>query len=71
MPADPDEEKEANLFAMCLLMPEDFVKVEIKKIKDFDLCSDEHMKKLAQKFRVPQSLMAIRVGQLYGKETGL
>ena len=71
MPADPDKEKRANLFAMCLLMPEDFVKAEIKKIKDFDLCSDEHMKMLARKFRVPQSIMAMRIGQLYGKEIGL
>jgi Zn-dependent peptidase ImmA (M78 family) len=60
------EEAEANLFARCLLMPENFVRTEIRKIKAFDLCNDEHIKILAKKFHVSQGIMAFRLGELFG-----
>lgn len=64
-----EEDAEANLFALELLMPEQFVRSEIKKMKSFDLCDDEAMKKLARIFQVPQSIMAVRVGQIIGRGT--
>ena len=59
------QEDEANLFAMELLMPEHLVRWEVQKMKGIDLCDDSQIKVLANKFRVAQSLMAIRIGQLY------
>lgn len=59
------EEAEANYFAMCLLMPEDFVRRELKKFEGgFDIANDAHVKQLAKTFQVPASLMAMRLGQL-------
>lgn len=55
---------EANQFAMELLMPADFVKTEIAKMKNFDIEDDKALKKLADKFRVSPQIMAIRIGQL-------
>jgi Zn-dependent peptidase ImmA (M78 family) len=60
-----EEDNEANLFAMELLMPEGFVRREVTKMRHFDICNDKHMKAMADKFKVSQSVMAIRFGQLY------
>lgn len=57
------EDAEANQFAMELLMPEDLLRAEIKK-HPIDVCDEKAVKKLADKFRVPESVMAIRIGQL-------
>jgi Zn-dependent peptidase ImmA (M78 family) len=65
------EDAEANLFAMELLMPEQFVRKEVSKIKGFDILEDNHMKQLANKFKVPTSIMAIRFGQIYNIENVL
>lgn len=60
------EEKEANLFAMALLMPEDLVRQEVSKMNTpLDLCDDKSIKRLADKFKVSKALMAVRLGQLY------
>ena len=61
------QDHEANLFAMCLLMPEKLVRAEVARMGGVDLCDDEPLKQLAHKFRVSISLMAIRLGQLYPK----
>ena len=58
------EEAEANAFAMELLMPEQFVRQEVRKFKSFDLCNSKHVAELAKKFQVPESIMAMRIGQL-------
>lgn len=58
------EEMEANLFAMHLLMPEALVRREVRRMRAFDLTNDKHVKELAQKFQVPQSVMAYRLGML-------
>jgi Zn-dependent peptidase ImmA (M78 family) len=58
------EEREANYFAMCLLMPEHFVRDEVAKMGGIDLTDDKPLQKLAAKFRVSVGMMAIRLGQL-------
>jgi len=60
----PDEEAEANAFAMELLMPEQFVRDELAKLKGFDLLNDAHVKTLADKFKVGVPVMAMRLGQI-------
>lgn len=67
MTSNADEDIKANLFAMELLMPEQFVRTEIIKMKKFDLTDDKSMKALADKFKVPTTIMAMRVGQIYGQ----
>lgn len=66
------EDAEANYFAMCLLMPEDLVRAEMKRVGAIDLADDsknEALTKLCKTFRVSASLMVLRLGQLgyFGK----
>jgi hypothetical protein len=59
------QEREANLFAMCLLMPEDFVWKEIKRMGgNFDIEDGRSIKQLAEKFKVSVPVMTLRLGQL-------
>lgn len=63
-------EREANYFAMCLLMPENLVRQEVQKLArskrhSIDICDDQWVKELAKQFRVPITLMAIRIGQVF------
>jgi len=58
------EEREANYFAMCLLMPESFVRSVMKKIGVIDVVDGTGIEKLARKFRVSIPLMTLRIGQL-------
>ena len=63
------EEKEANLFAMALLMPESHIKRELKRLNvldsnDFDYESDEKIKLLSEKFQVSEQLILLRLNQL-------
>ena len=59
--ADLDREKEANYFARCLLMPREFVLADLKAQGGVDLCEDSQVKKLAVKYGVSVSLMALRI----------
>ncbi len=58
------EEREANYFAMCLLMPESFVRAEIKKLGTVDAVDGSGIEKLARIFKVSIPLMTLRIGQL-------
>lgn len=59
------EEAEATQFAMELLMPVEFVRAEIKKMgMGFDLTDEKPIKDLAKVFKVPMTIMAIRIGEL-------
>ena len=40
------QDHEANLFAMCLLMPEKLVRAEVARMGGVDLCDDEPLKRL-------------------------
>lgn len=53
-------EREANAFAAAILMPEEILKNEIKKI-EFDLGSEESITSLAQKFDVSTTAMHYRI----------
>lgn len=70
------EEKEANEFALCLLMPEDFIKQELKKLlngkkvvskrfQDIKNISESYIvDKMAEKFKVPEAAMRTRLYNL-------
>jgi Zn-dependent peptidase ImmA (M78 family) len=59
-----DIEAEANSFAMELLMPTEFLLRDLKQMGGIDLADDVQITKLAKKYRVAISLMAIRIGQI-------
>jgi len=63
MKRDATLEKEANYFAMCLLMPANLVKQEAAKLT-FDLTNDDAIKSLAKTFDVSTTAMALRLSQL-------
>lgn len=58
-----DMDQEATAFAMELLMPEEFLRRDLVREK-IDICDDRAIEKLAQRYKVPKSVMAIRIGQL-------
>lgn len=64
-------EDEANYFAMCLLMPEEFVRRDLALIGP--VCWDDpKLKKLADQYKVEFPLFLIRLGQLgYMKGMGI
>ena len=65
IPEGDIEEREANYFAMCLLMPEKFVREEIAKMGgSIDLADDKQIRILANKFQVSIAMMTVRLGQL-------
>lgn len=61
-----DDDREANLFAMELLMPESFIRNEIAKLSENHIQGgfDATIKHLANRFQVDQSVMMLRLGQL-------
>jgi Zn-dependent peptidase ImmA (M78 family) len=63
-----DIEHEANIFAMELLMPTDFLLRDLKALGGIDIADDADVAKLAKKYRVSQGLMAIRIGQLVARK---
>lgn len=56
-----EEDREANLFAMALLMPEEMIRREAKLLSAIDLLEDKSIKPLADKFNVSIILMVIRL----------
>lgn len=59
-------EKEANHFAVCLLMPERLVMAEVDRMGgSIDLVDDKKIKTLAKLFQVPDAMMAMRLMQIY------
>ena len=62
---DAVEEAEANHFAMCLLMPREFVVREVQAMGGIDVGDDQAIAALARKFGVQQTVMAMRLGQLW------
>jgi len=65
---DPEQEKEANLFAKELLMPEKFLRADIRKMGGIDLLDDAAVGKLADRYQVSVAVMGARLWELY-KET--
>lgn len=62
MANDPEQEREANVFAMNLLMPENLLKRELKLYhgRDWEFI----VKKVARKFQVSEAMMTARLTQL-------
>jgi Zn-dependent peptidase ImmA (M78 family) len=58
------EDREANYFAMCLLMPEQFLRRDIAEMGGIDLTEDRPIRKLAQRYGVSVAMMALRLRQL-------
>ena len=59
---DDIENKEANYFAMHLLMPTEFL---LRDTKDgFDLTDDAAVKRMADRYKVPVALMALRLSEI-------
>jgi len=57
-------EQEANYFAMCLLMPEDWLRADLKGKMFFDTESDPAISVLAKRYQVSEQLMIIRLVQI-------
>lgn len=65
MSMDINMEDEANIFAMHLLIPTDLLRREIGKLKyPLAIEDDQAVAKRAGKFKVPTSVMALRLGML-------
>ncbi len=62
-PRGVDIEREADLFAMCLLMPTDMVRTYMEG-KSLDLTDDSTLNALAKKFAVTATLAAKRLADL-------
>ena len=57
-------DQEANQFAMALLMPAELVKKELERMGGIDIEDDKAVAKIAKRFRVSNTVMAIRLGQI-------
>ncbi len=64
-PTPSEMEDEANLFALELLMPFDWI---VRDAAGIDLTDDKAVEKLAKKYAVPTATMAIRIGQIYDEQ---
>ena len=62
-----EDETEANYFAMHLLVPDSFLERENLSDLSFDLADDEPLKKLAKKYGVSITIMAIRLHEFMNK----
>lgn len=56
---EPEMEREANIFACCLLMPKALIEEDMKK--GFDLGNDDMVAKLAKKYDVPLNALVFRI----------
>jgi len=54
-------EKEANIFAMELLMPRELLLADLDKIGNFDIEDNTTIKKLAKRYRVSEAVMFYRI----------
>lgn len=58
------EELEANVFAMELLMPEEFLRRDLTELGSIDVCDDANIRKLAKRYEVSEQLMTFRIADL-------
>lgn len=64
-----DIEREANEFAMNLLVPTSFLKADLAKMGGIDIEDDKAVYKLAQKYKVSVQVMTLRIGQVLAERT--
>lgn len=60
------DEKEANYFAMLLLLPERLVRDYVKRNKVV-MDDDRTVKQMAKHFQVPEAILSARLQQLFGE----
>lgn len=58
--SDKDMEMEANIFAVCLLIPADLLRKELER-KPLDLGDDKRFKDLCKLFDVTPAMMTLRM----------
>lgn len=63
-------EREANAFALALLMPRDMIKADVNKMGGYDLHDTKALRKLADRYRVAPMVMAFRLGMIFGQTIG-
>jgi Zn-dependent peptidase ImmA (M78 family) len=63
-----EQDREANAFAMALLMPEDWLLDDIDELGGIDVESDEKIKRLAKRYHVSEQMMTLRIGQLLAQQ---
>jgi Zn-dependent peptidase ImmA (M78 family) len=59
-----NDEKEANLFAAELLMPEEFLHRDLAELGGIDLADETELKKLAVRYQVSPQALAFRLAYL-------
>lgn len=59
-----DIEREANEFAMHLLVPTEFLKRDLKALGGIDIEDDLQITQLAKKYKVSVQIMTLRIAQL-------
>jgi len=57
-----DQEREANYFAMCLLIPEQMIKEDCKNL--VIMLHGNQIKELAERYQVSELLMTLRLQEL-------
>ncbi len=62
---DRDIEKEANIFAVCLLIPRDMILKDLQK--PIDLTSDDWINMVCKKYQVTPAMVAFRLAILNHK----
>lgn len=64
MRTEQDAEREANYFALCLLVPERFLRTDLEGQPPFDVESDVRIIELAKRYDVSVQLMILRLVEL-------
>lgn len=59
-----DDEREANLFAACLLMPKQFLDKDLASVTEIDLLDDDFLKDLAREYGVSAQALVNRLKNL-------
>jgi len=59
-----DQDREANYFAMCLLMPENFLRADVAEYRGAKIGFEDMVRTLAQKYQVEPERMTLRLAQL-------
>ena len=67
---EPMEHREANAFAMALLMPAEWIRRDVRAVGGIDPDDQKAMRKMADRYGVSITLMAFRIGMLFGQSVG-
>ena len=70
MSDDPVEHLEANAFALALLLPAEWLRRDIRAAGGYDPVDEKATAELARRYGVSPTLMAFRIGMLFGQKVG-